>query len=113
MDFVRSTRGRPDQTRERILDAMFGDDAARRIWLERTLLRPGQVAILLQVSRRSVAAWAQDGRLPSITTPGGHRRFRADDVRRLIETLTVTPATLPSGHSNAEPEGRRGVIGVP
>lgn len=88
MDYVRSTRGRPDETRRRILDPMFS--AAPRDWLDQTLLRPGQVAILLQVSRRSVAAWASDGRLPSITTPGGHRRFRAADVRRLVESLTVT-----------------------
>jgi excisionase family DNA binding protein len=91
MEYVRSARGRPDETRRRILDPMFAADPAHRAWLQRTLLRPGQVAILLQVSRRSVASWARDGRLPSITTPGGHRRFLAEDVRRLIESLTVTP----------------------
>lgn len=90
MDYVRSAKGRPDVTRSRILDPMFRDDPVQRAWLERTLLRPGQVAILMQVSRRSVAKWAREGRLPSIVTPGGHRRFRADDVRQLVETLTVS-----------------------
>ncbi|HVL90949.1 MAG TPA: helix-turn-helix domain-containing protein [Actinomycetota bacterium] len=94
MDLVRSARGRPDETRRRMLDPMFADDPGQRAWLEGTLLRPGQVALLLQVSRRSVAAWAREGRLPSITTPGGHRRFRADDVRRLVDSLTVT---VPAG----------------
>lgn len=91
--FVRSAQGRPDETRRRIAGPMLADDPARRAWLEDTLLRPGQVALLLHVSRRSVCDWARSGRLPSITTPGGHRRFRAADVRRLVDALTVTPQT--------------------
>ena len=51
------------------------------------LLRAGEVAVLLQVSRRSVAVWASRGLIPFIETPGGHRRFRASDVRALVETL--------------------------
>jgi excisionase family DNA binding protein len=47
------------------------------------------VAALLQVSRRSIAAWARDGKIPFIETPGGHRRFRAIDVRRLVDALKV------------------------
>lgn len=89
--FVRSARGVPEETRRRIAQPMLADDPARRAWLETTLLRPGQVALLLHVSRRSVCDYARDGRLPSITTPGGHRRFRAADVRRLIDSLTVIP----------------------
>ncbi|MGH2830725.1 MAG: helix-turn-helix domain-containing protein [Actinomycetota bacterium] len=59
-------------------------------WLQRTLLRPAQVAALLQVSRRTVAQWARAGKLSWISTPGGHRRFRADDVVALVQRLTVT-----------------------
>jgi excisionase family DNA binding protein len=55
--------------------------------LEARLLRAGEVAALLQVSRRSVAAWAVRGLLPYIETPGGHRRFRAADVRTLVASL--------------------------
>lgn len=43
--------------------------------------------MLLQVSRRSVAAWAQRGLIPFIETPGGHRRFRAADIRELVASL--------------------------
>lgn len=43
--------------------------------------------MILQVSRRSVAAWARRGLLPYIETPGGHRRFRAADVRALVANL--------------------------
>jgi excisionase family DNA binding protein len=47
------------------------------------LLRTAEVAQWLQVSQRTVLAWAASGRLPSITTPGGHHRFRAPDVERV------------------------------
>jgi excisionase family DNA binding protein len=50
-------------------------------------LRAGEVAALLQVSRRSVAVWAKRGLIPFIETPGGHRRFRAADVRALVASL--------------------------
>lgn len=79
-------------TRRRLSRRMFPRDAeSRRVWLEGTLLRAGEVAALLQVSRRSVAAWAAAGKIPFIETPGGHRRFRASDVQRLIQSLTVNP----------------------
>ena len=67
------------------------DPESRRVWLAGTLLRAGEVAVLLQVSRRTVAAWAAAGRLPFIETPGGHRRFRASEVARIIDGLYVNP----------------------
>lgn len=66
---------------------LYPDSDAPPDWLETALLRPGQVALLFQVSRRTVADWARDGRLPTaVLTPGGHRRFRARDVRALIDS---------------------------
>ncbi len=48
------------------------------------LLRTGEVAQRLGISSRTVQAWANAGKLPSIRMPGlrqaGHRRFRAGDV---------------------------------
>lgn len=63
-------------------------------WVEERLLRTGQVAALFQVSRRTVSDWAHAGKLgDAIFTPGGHRRFRASDVRALLESQAVgTPA---------------------
>lgn len=49
------------------------------------LLTPGEVARLFGVGQRAVARWADNGQLPHITTPGGHRRYRVGDVRRLLE----------------------------
>ena len=47
---------------------------------EKTFLRPSEVAAIFGVKPRTVVRWAQDGRLPSIRTPGGHTRFHADAV---------------------------------
>jgi excisionase family DNA binding protein len=50
------------------------------------LLTPGQVAALFAVDPKTVTRWAQDGRLTCIRTLGGHRRFRAEEVRRLLNS---------------------------
>lgn len=49
------------------------------------LLTPGEVASLFRVSPKTVTAWARSGKLPSLRTVGGHRRFQASAVRRLME----------------------------
>ena len=83
---TRKPRARVD-VRRRVLQRVFPSAGDRPRFLETRLLRAGEVAALLQVSRRSVAAWAQRGLLPFIETPGGHRRFRAADVRALVASL--------------------------
>jgi excisionase family DNA binding protein len=69
------------------LHRAFPDPSERPRFLAARLLRAGEVAALLQVSRRSVASWASRGMIPFIETPGGHRRFRAADVRALVASL--------------------------
>ena len=49
------------------------------------LLTPGEVARLFRVSPKTVTRWAEAGKLSSIRTLGGHRRFAADEVRRVLE----------------------------
>ena len=49
------------------------------------LLTPGEVAALFRVDPKTVARWAGDGRIGSIRTPGGHRRFRESEIRALLE----------------------------
>jgi len=53
------------------------DDADR-------MLTPGQVAAMFAVNPKTVTRWAKAGKLHSIRTLGGHRRFKASDVRRVI-----------------------------
>ena len=48
------------------------------------LLTPGEVASLFRVDPKTVTRWAAAGRIGSIRTPGGHRRFRESEVRALL-----------------------------
>lgn len=49
------------------------------------LLTPGDLARLFKVDPRTVSRWAAEGRLSSIKTPGGHRRFKESEVLALLE----------------------------
>lgn len=42
----------------------------------------------LQVSPKTVARWAKEGRLPYLATLGGHRRFPASAIDRLVGNLS-------------------------
>ncbi len=50
-----------------------------------TLLTPAEVAKIFRVDPKTVTRWAKAGKLSSIRTLGGHRRYRADEVRRFLE----------------------------
>ena len=53
------------------------------------LLTPGEVALMFRVDPKTVTRWASAGRIGSIRTPGGHRRFRESEVHGLLADLTV------------------------
>jgi excisionase family DNA binding protein len=48
------------------------------------LLRPAEVATLFRVDPKTVTRWARAGKLTSIKTPGGHRRYRESEVLGLL-----------------------------
>jgi excisionase family DNA binding protein len=52
------------------------------------LLTPGEVAQLFRVDPKTVSRWAMRGHLGSISTPGGHRRFRESEVTALLTDST-------------------------
>lgn len=52
------------------------------------LLTPREVAAMFRVDPKTVSRWAASGRIGSVRTPGGHRRFREAEVRRLLAELT-------------------------
>jgi excisionase family DNA binding protein len=56
------------------------------------LLTPGEVALMFRVDPKTVTRWASAGRIGSIRTPGGHRRFRESEVHGLLADLTVRPS---------------------
>ena len=51
------------------------------------LLTPAEVAALFRVDPKTVTRWAKAGKLTSIRTLGGHRRYRASEVRSLLEGI--------------------------
>jgi excisionase family DNA binding protein len=50
------------------------------------LLTPAEVADLWNVCTKTVARWANAGRLTAIRTPGGTRRFLEAEVRGLLQS---------------------------
>ena len=66
-----------------------------RVSADAGYLTPGQVAVILGVSPKTVNRWANDGRIPCAVTLGGHRRFRADVVRAVAESMGVEAAPAP------------------
>lgn len=53
------------------------------------LLTPSEVATLFRVDPKTVTRWAKAGKLASIRTLGGHRRYRESEVRLLLEGNTT------------------------
>lgn len=62
------------------------------------LLTPGEVAALFRVDPKTVTRWAAAGRIGSIRTPGGHRRFRESEVRAFMEGGSDDVATTRRDH---------------
>jgi excisionase family DNA binding protein len=52
---------------------------------EDALLTPAEVAAMFRVDPKTVTRWAKAGKLSSIRTLGGHRRYRAEEVQRFLE----------------------------
>lgn len=54
-------------------------------------LTSGEVALIFGVTKTTVKRWAEDGHLAAFRTPGGHHRFRRQDVEAL-KARNETPA---------------------
>jgi len=52
------------------------------------LLTPAEVAVMFRVDPKTVTRWALAGRIGSLRTPGGHRRFRESEVQNLLQVQT-------------------------
>ena len=59
---------------------MKGESPVDRIPVAETLLTPREVADLFGVDPKTVTRWAKAGKLTSIRTLGGHRRYRKSEV---------------------------------
>ena len=58
--------------------------------VEQHLLRSHEVAVLFDVTERTVINWAASDKLASLRTAGGHLRFRSDDVLALLDKRAGT-----------------------
>ena len=58
----------------------------KRLSDQEVLLTPSEVAHLFRVDPKTVTRWAKAGKLTSIRTLGGHRRYRESEVKALLET---------------------------
>jgi excisionase family DNA binding protein len=52
------------------------------------LLTPSEVAAMFRVNPKTVTRWARSGKISAIRTLGGHRRFKASEVRALLDQNT-------------------------
>ena len=57
---------------------------------ELELLTPSEVASMFRVNPKTVTRWARAGRISYIKTLGGHRRFKASEIRQLLSDAEET-----------------------
>ncbi len=55
---------------------------------QEVLLTPAEVASLFRVDPKTVTRWAKSGKLTSIRTLGGHRRYKESEVKELLLKTT-------------------------
>jgi excisionase family DNA binding protein len=92
-----------EQQRQQLLANLFGVDVPAG--LSSQLLRTSDVAALFQVSERTVSDWARRGRIPSVRTPGGHRRYPAEEIRRIMEEADWGDPRVPMTPSSRTDRG--------
>jgi len=51
------------------------------------LLTPSEVAAMFRVNPKTVTRWARAGKISAIRTLGGHRRFRAVEIKKFLEQV--------------------------
>ena len=58
---------------------------------ESRLLTPSEVAALFRVDPKTVTRWAQQGKIRSIRTLGGHRRYSETEVQAFLSRSGRVP----------------------
>ena len=54
------------------------------------LMTPAEVASLFRVDPKTVTRWADAGKLTAVRTLGGHRRYRQDEVHKLLVASSIS-----------------------
>lgn len=58
-------------------------------------MTPGEVARAFNVDIKTVTRWSRAGKLSSVRTPGGQRRYSEAEVTALLAGVTATADKLP------------------
>ncbi len=64
---------------------------------EDRLLTPSEVAALFRVDPKTVTRWAQQGKLRSIRTLGGHRRYSEAEIKAFLADSQGVPSPREAG----------------
>src|SRR5262249_14501299 len=67
------------------------------------LLTPAEVAAMFRVDPKTVTRWAKDGKLTSVRTLGGHRRYPEAEVRALLDQISGSALPLQGGPGRNRP----------
>jgi excisionase family DNA binding protein len=68
-----------------------------RIAAQERLLTPAEVASLFRVDPKTVTRWAKAGKLTSIRTLGGHRRYKESEVKALLKSISPNTSSSQVG----------------
>ena len=64
---------------------------------QENLLTPSEVAALFRVDPKTVTRWAKAGKLTSIRTLGGHRRYKESEVKALLKSISPNASSSEVG----------------
>jgi hypothetical protein len=70
----------PGREEDKVEPLTVGDKSG----VQYDLLKPGEVAATFRVDPKTVTRWANEGRLTTVRTLGGHRRYLAHQVNKLV-----------------------------
>jgi excisionase family DNA binding protein len=77
----------PEPQPGRVVKPQIGTTLSSHNAEAENLLKPAEVAALFRVDPKTVTRWAKAGKIGSIRTLGGHRRFRASEIRKFLEQV--------------------------
>jgi excisionase family DNA binding protein len=78
------------------------------------LMTPAEVATAFRVDPKTVTRWAKAGKLTSIRTLGGHRRYLESEVRSILSIASCddeSPEPQPARGAWEPPMGARFAVG--
>ena len=67
------------------------------------VLTRADVARIFSVTPNTVSRWSREGKLPSVRTLGGQRRYLLEDVARLAARAGIPEALTTAGAGQSQP----------